>query len=1024
MKRFLSVLLVLILCLQLLPVGSFAADEAGSPKHIPRVVSIVFDDSGSMYNETDRWAYTSYAMQAFAAMMGSEDVLYITYLNGASASVRVDLSDGAKASTVSGFTNIRFGGGTPDKIQQGADCLTRAYASYGASANYYLVVMTDGALDSGVIYDRVTAVNQNTKSKLKGAEFETIYFTMNAADKAIDGVKNYFATDTTKIADALKDVSAQIMGRTEVRHSVSGSKLTFDLTYPALSIAIIAQKGNRDFGSFRAAAQRDGKDFACQIGDYPIKSPTTINKDSWQSPWQEYFPVNPPSGVVSLISGGGAPLAKGSYTVDISGYDLKTDDIVVLVEPAVRIGCKYRINDSKDTVTFPELKNGLQEGDTVTVECGLYEMKADGSLGDPVSESVLSPVYKITVGGKEVGTSADKENTYQFQVTREFAEQDLRVQALLKGYQPFVMKETFGKFNIKIRPITLPVADLRLTKPVWQLWKEGKGTVAFQLEEMDDSVLSRTAILVEGCQGLPAGTCSQLGEAVRVEGNTIVYAPKAAVDFEQLPDRFTVSLKEIATGQILLQRTVQVIQPTYRLEVSNGLNGTALTLDQLRTNTAGIRFTVTADYDGSGVFFALAPWDAAMVEKLDINAGDLPGSTEIVYGGDGKPAGKLYIPQYDEHNNNGIPFTKVAGHIHTVTATLQNTDATAQTKVETVAPEYDLLVHKEGITVVDAALRNNTEGVEFIILRDGKKLTRLELEGMAPYPLSFDRYQPWMKLDAEVYTYPDGTSVLRCIPKYNGWRFPSASLWNWLTPVTVKKGDMHAVLTFGSDVARAAVTVQASPVAFVIFLIVCIILFLLGVRILCAVTRVRFLNGSFYVASFSLTADTQGYMVDNVSVFNPHRVLGKKGGLFKFLFSPQFWIPGNRQQFSVGVHENSALFITGERSSVFELFKRTYPYSVSKSNQEYFNVDQWSMDAVQAAVRWDDQYGFNIALLKGKPCAKDDKKMSPLTYLVEKGSDSIVFFVPKRDERNFRRAAKKRKKKSENIQTEGDWENE
>ena len=78
MKRFLSVFLVLILCLQLLPVWSFAADESGSPKHIPRVVSIVFDDSGSMYNQTDRWAYTSYAMQAFAAMMGSDDILYVT----------------------------------------------------------------------------------------------------------------------------------------------------------------------------------------------------------------------------------------------------------------------------------------------------------------------------------------------------------------------------------------------------------------------------------------------------------------------------------------------------------------------------------------------------------------------------------------------------------------------------------------------------------------------------------------------------------------------------------------------------------------------------------------------------------------------------------------------------------------------------------------------------------------------------------------------------------------------------------
>jgi len=1008
------VLLVLILCLQLLPVGSFAADESGSPKHIPRVVSIVFDDSGSMYNNTDRWAYTVYAMQAFAAMMGSDDILYITYLNNAASSVRVDLSDGAKAGTVSSFLNIRFGGGTPDKIQQGADCLAEEYKKHGSDANYYLVVMTDGALDNAVMSDRVKAVTSSTRNRLKGAEFETFYFSMNSNDKAIDGVKNYLAFDTTKIVGALQDVSAEVMGRTKVNHSISGGKLKFDLSYPALSIAVFAQKENGNFANFRASVQKDGKALTCQVGNYPVVSPTSINKDMSISPWQEKYPQNPPSGVVSLITNGGTPLEKGSYAVDLSGYDLASNDIVVLVEPAVRIGCKYYINDSKNPVTFEALKDSVQEGDTITVECGLYEMKADGSLGDPVPASVLSPEYKITVNGKEVATASGGANTYQIPVTKEFEDQELRVQALLKGYQPFVMKETFGKFNIKIRPVTLPESEkqVRLTKPLWQQWAAGEGKITFKLQEMDDSVPGRTAIVVEGCQGFPAGTCSELGAAVRVEGNTIVYNPRAELDFAKLPDSFTVGLQELATGEILQQVTVQVVQPAYRLEVDNRLDGTVLNLDQLKTNTAGVTFTLKVDYDGSGVFADLPAWDTGMVDRLDVNTGDLPGITETVYGSDGKPAGKRFIPQYDELNNNGIPFTKVAGRIHSITATLRDTAATAETKVETLAPDYDIVVLQDGITVTDVALRGNTEGVEFIILRDDKKLSRLELEGLAPYPLSFDKNQPWMKLETTVVTYQDGTSVLRCVPKYNGWTFLSSSLWNWASIFFVEKGEMHAVLTLGEDVAKAAVTVETSAITWTIFFVVLVILGLIVWIIICNLTYIRFKKGKFYVASFRRNPDGPGYVVETVLESNPHK--GKSlRGVWRSIKSMQCIVPNKAQTYGVVASKQRASFVAARSSFSDKLIlRKSIPYCVSEKNRPNFNKGSLARNAVRRIVesaREKEKLVLEEDKLTGSPCGENNFKMDIGTYLVEKDSKSIIFFISENERRKMRKEARGQK---------------
>ena len=55
-KKILAFILAFILCLQMISVCTFATEDSGSPKHIPRIVSIVFDDSGSMYKNSDRWA--------------------------------------------------------------------------------------------------------------------------------------------------------------------------------------------------------------------------------------------------------------------------------------------------------------------------------------------------------------------------------------------------------------------------------------------------------------------------------------------------------------------------------------------------------------------------------------------------------------------------------------------------------------------------------------------------------------------------------------------------------------------------------------------------------------------------------------------------------------------------------------------------------------------------------------------------------------------------------------------------------
>lgn len=1135
LKKIVAFALALLVGLQAFSVCSNAANESGSPKHIPRVVSIVFDDSGSMYKNTDRWAYTSYAMQSFAAMMGSQDVLYITYLNAPVGTVKVDLSDGVKSKNVRDFYSIMFGGGTPNRVEKGVDCLRKEYANYKENAKYYLVVMADGELDSGLgeLSTVIKSAAATAEATLHDAEFETVYFSMKSGDKTeIPGVTSHFAASSEKIVGALKNVSAEIMGRSEVKHKVENGKLSFTLQYPALSIAVFAQKENGNFEKFKASVQKDGKPLSCQVGNYNVNCPTEIVKNLEHTVYQEVIPQNPPAGVVSLITDGGNPLAKGDYTIDVSGYDLVTDDIVVLVEPAVRIGCKYILNDDDNAITFQELKERVSEGDDVTVICGLYELNSDGSLGDPVPLEVLSPEYKIMINDQEVGGAENgSKNTYRFRVEKEYENQDLKVQALLKGYQPFVLRETFGELNIRIQPLPIPEGgnEILLTKPLWKKWSQGEEGISFELEKVDADILDKVAIKVEGVDGLPAGLCSELKDAVRVDGNSVIYTPKSALPFQNLPEAFAVRLVDLSTAETVIQKTVKVIRPDYRFDIQNQLENVTLSLEQLKKNDKTVTFTLTVDYDGSGQYIAigesdceeqidislsagvmpgqtdrepgqisfvaqydqqthtdlsveeilgknhsifataevdgqevksetvtlsvssavyrlevknqitepmsldtlksnqlqivfsiladytgsgsfgpLADWDRGAADRIEINSGDLPGRIDMVYDAGGKPLGKSFTPVYDEHNNNGVPFTKVAGRIHEIVGTVASTDLRAETSVEVLTPDYEIVVQKDDIRLTDLRLRGNTKGVEFTILRDGRVLTQQELEGLAPYQTAFDKEQPWVKIVPAVMLAEDGTAYLLCVPQYDGWKFPSSWFWNWLCLFAVKKGEMHLNLTLGEDVGAAVITMTTSMVGWVIFFVVLLIIALILWIIFCFATRIRFLRGVFYKVTFTPSASGVGYVVSSRTVQNANQK-----GLLKFLLSGKMLIPFSEQRASVSSSSaHRAEFVT-KKNPTKTFGCRSYPYCVGKTNKAYFNKGKLSHSAVRSIVNREDGFKLNAQSLVGVPCSDTEKKLDMGDYLVDKKSRMIIFFLTKNEERSI----KERKRTSKRTNT-------
>ncbi len=1130
MKRLVSLFLVTLLILQSFCIYAFSVGGNSSPKHIPRIVSVVFDNSGSMYNETDRWAYTSYAMQAFVAMMGKDDALNITYLNesGYDSAKEILLSGSGKQVTIDAIENVMFGGGTPNKLSAGSAFLKNKYLNYGTNAKYYLVVMADGDLDKGQGDMATDLSNETTATRkaLAGADFESIYFSMYGS-LSINGVNCQEASNSKAIVEVLKDISAEIMGRTTIESSGSGSKISFDLKYPALNIAVFVQKENAAFSNVNVPITYNGNNASYETNTYYLECPTVVNKNPNKKIYEEKIPSSPPSGFVSLISNGNNSVPKGFYTLDLSSYGVSKNDVIILVEPAVKVDCKYFIGDSTEPVSFDELKKTVCAGDKISVQCGLYEINSDGTSGEPVPLDVLKPDYKLYINDTPVGKKiSGSENEYTIDIVEDYANQELKIEAVLKGYQPFVLKENFDDIRQRANP-NLPDGknsfDVTLTKPEWEEWLNSESEISFPLDYADSSMLADLSIRTEGADFLPSGNCSKLSN-ISISGNSIVYnpTPASSTEFKDIPQNFTVELYDNVTASTVIKAEVNVIQPKYKFECANGLADVTLGIEMLKNNTLGVRFVLCADYTDSGIytpikdsscepeieialnhgalpgtiseeqgeisfvpvydsdintdispaevlgnehrisasatvdgaeitsdeiilsvnnasykieidnqitepldlttingnkkkvifniladytgegeFGPVAEWDYSVFDKFEIDSGDLPGKTEKEHDASGRPTGVSFTPDYDENNNNGVPFTKVAGKNHSIVCGVTAFNIAAGTTVEVLPPIYEILVKKTGIKLIDTKLRKNEQGVEFVITRNGHVLTKAELEGLAPYQFSLDKEQHWVKIEGIAM---DG--YLLCVPKYDGWTFISPALWNWLCIFTVRKGDTAINLHVGENTAQAAMHINLDVFSLIIFLIVLgITLFILWI-IFCFITRVRFSPGTFYKVSFRPNTNNIGYVFSSVSRIKP-----SKGELRRFLFSGKFFIPFSQQsrKISFGTKEH-ANFKTASGSHE----KHTFPYANTAGEiKGRINRGHLTRQQIQKIINGDrTDFSISSTSLAGKACGKEKIKMALGVFLIENHSraNTIVFYVTKKNERKFKNKKSRNKK--------------
>ena len=155
---------ILFLLLWLHPFFTFAKGEEGKE----RVVSLVYDDSGSMRNN-DRWKYANYALQSLVALLDENDTFSYVPMSRPAQSIHVSLANEKRQTEITQieawtkYLNTPFGA-----VETAMQCIEKEAAADG-EREFWLIVLTDGAFNE---LEKEEGGKENITEKLRGFKKE------------------------------------------------------------------------------------------------------------------------------------------------------------------------------------------------------------------------------------------------------------------------------------------------------------------------------------------------------------------------------------------------------------------------------------------------------------------------------------------------------------------------------------------------------------------------------------------------------------------------------------------------------------------------------------------------------------------------------------------------------------------------------------------------------------------------------------------------------------------------------------
>ncbi len=383
--RLFSIILVITIGLFQFNYFSFSAN-AESVRN-KKVVSIVYDDSGSMHMEGAlKWSYANYAMQSFAGMLNKEDELLINYMSdvekGKNATA-IDTTD--RKNSVSKIRSHSATSGTPfAAIQKAFDAL-QSYDEKNSNTQYWLVVMTDGQFENGDITDVEEKLCEIADAKMpNGTSPKIIYLSMCDTSNSFtpkDGLRSNIsvkkANEAKDITGAISEISDEISGR----YSVPEADIKF---IDDTTVEVVSKLPLVNIGVLSQYSQAEVKEVKGSKGDkLTVESNVNIKYPEVKGRETDKSLI----GNVALINIKDANIPADTYTIKFS-EPISKDNINIMFEPAIELRLTLYSNGKEVTDLTKIRVETVLEAKATLYEMGTNKEIDLNLLPDGISHSI------------------------------------------------------------------------------------------------------------------------------------------------------------------------------------------------------------------------------------------------------------------------------------------------------------------------------------------------------------------------------------------------------------------------------------------------------------------------------------------------------------------------------------------------------------------------------------------------------------------------------------------------------------
>ena len=232
---------------------SFVGTNTAKAEEARRLISVVFDDSGSM-KSYQRWYRAKYALEVFAAMLSEQDELEVCALNS-KETLKINGKDKDRVSKMHTWGIGQTRGDTP--FGPVTDAANRLISAKGTYTDRWLIVLTDGDFIEG------TNHAENKMKEWSRSGIKVVYLSIGSGASAIpsDTQNNrysYAANQSSDILSQVRDIANRIFERLVLpknHYRTSGKTYTLNIDVPTRSILVFAQGSDVKIGSLQAGGK-------------------------------------------------------------------------------------------------------------------------------------------------------------------------------------------------------------------------------------------------------------------------------------------------------------------------------------------------------------------------------------------------------------------------------------------------------------------------------------------------------------------------------------------------------------------------------------------------------------------------------------------------------------------------------------------------------------------------------------------------------------------------------------------------